>query len=313
MISILKTNNFTGKLEETEKIEKGVWINIVKPTTEEISKICMMLNITENFLLYPLDLAEKPHIDLDNDNTLITVDVPITQKQDRNIYGTIPLGMILVKDDYFVTISQYEVDAIKELLNNYKIFDVYTDKKSRLVFQLLYQISSDFIRYMGYISRDIDMFEKSLQKAMKNKELVLLFSFEKTMIYFNASLKANQSVLQKISRGRTLKLYDEDNDILDDTLIENRQAIEMVQTYSDILNGIIDIFGTIVSNNLNTVMKWLASVTVIIAIPTMIASFMGMNVKFPFISNVPAFYGIIAISIIATLIVTFILKKKDML
>jgi len=148
---------------------------------------------------------------------------------------------------------------------------------------------------------------------MSNDELLSLLDFEKTMIYFNASIKANQTVLQKINRGKFIRLYEEDEDILDDTLIENTQAIEMVQTYSEILNGIIDIFGTIVSNNLNTVMKFLTSITIIIAIPTMISSFGGMNVQYPYFGTKIGFTIIMISSVVATIIATLWFKKKDML
>jgi magnesium transporter len=152
-----------------------------------------------------------------------------------------------------------------------------------------------------------------MHKAMKNDELLSLLDFEKTMVYFNASIKANQTVLRKINRGKFIKLYEEDEDILDDTIIENTQAMEMVQTYSEILNGIIDIFGTIVSNNLNIVMKFLTSITIIIAIPTMISSFAGMNVEFPFFSTRLGFYIIMAMAVLATVIATLWFKKRDML
>jgi magnesium transporter len=314
MIEVLKTNVVTGKLEIVNDITKGVWVNIVQPTSDEIQYISHKLNVAENLLRYPLDIAEKAHIDTDNDNVLITVDVPITElKGNKKVYSTIPLGMLLVRDDYFITISQNRIDVINEVLTTVKMFDIYTDKKSRLVFQILYRVASDYIRYIGYISKDIDSFEKSMHKAMRNNELLSLLDFEKTMIYFNSSIKANQAVLRKINRGKFIKLYEEDEDILDDTIIENTQAIEMVQTYSEILNGIIDIFGTIVSNNLNTVMKFLTSITIIIAIPTMISSFIGMNVDFPFLTNTTGFYTIMGIAILATLLAAAWFKKKDML
>jgi magnesium transporter len=314
MIEVFKTSNITGKLEKQKDIEKGVWINLISPSTYEIEKICSIIGITENLIRYPLDIQEKAHIDEEEDSVLIAVDVPVTENKDKTkVYTTLPLGMIIVRDDYFVTVSQSRVDSIDEIINFSKSFDVCTEKKSRLVYQILYRIAADYIRYMGYISKDIDVFEKNMIKSMKNKELLSLLDFEKTMIYFNASLKANQAVLQKIGRGKFLKLYEEDEEILDDTIIENRQAIEMVQTYSDILNGIIDIFGTIISNNLNNVMKFLTSVTIIIAIPTMIASFIGMNVEFPFATNEIGFYSVMLISVIVAFVISFWLKKKDML
>lgn len=314
MIEVLKTNAITGKLENVKEITRGVWINIVAPTSDEIQFISHKLNVSENLLRYPLDIAEKAHIDTDEADVLITIDVPITEyRGNKKFYSTIPLGMLLVRDDYFVTISQQRVDVINQVLNTVKLFDIYTEKKSRLVFQILYSVASDYIKYIGYISKDIDTFEKRMLKSMKSSELSSLLDFEKTMIYFNASIKANQTVLRKINRGKYIKLYEEDEDILDDTIIENTQAMEMVQTYSEILNGIIDIFGTIISNNLNTVMKLLTSITIIMTIPTMVSSFLGMNVVFPFRVDVLGFYGVTAVTILITAIGAFWLKKKDML
>lgn len=314
MIEVLKTNTITGKLENVSEITKGVWVNIVEPTADEIQYISHKLNVAENLLRYPLDIAEKPHIDTDEESVLITIDVPITEfREKKKVYSTLPLGVLLVRDDYFLTISQSRIDVINEVLTSAKTFDIYTDKKSRLVFQILYRVASDYIRYIGYISKDIDSFEQSMHKAMKNDELLSLLDFEKTMIYFNASIKANQTVLQKINRGKYIKLYEEDEDILDDTIIENTQAMEMVQTYSEILNGIIDIFGTIVSNNLNTVMKFLTSVTIIIAIPTMISSFGGMNVEYPYFGTRMGFSLIMILAILGTIITVLWFKKKDML
>ena len=169
------------------------------------------------------------------------------------------------------------------------------------------------MKYMSYISNDIDEFEKTMNKSKKHKELLSLLDLEKSMIYFSTSLKANHIVLQKLQRGKYIKLYEEDEDLLEDTLIESRQAIEMITTYSEVLNGIIDIFGTIISNNLNVVMKILTSITLILAIPTLITSFLGMNLDFPFDTSSVGFYGVLGIIIIATICVTLLLKKKDMM
>jgi len=314
MIEIFKTNKENGKLDKISVPENGCWINMVKPTSEEIKVISDLVKIDEQTIKYPLDISEKAHIDEEDDSVLIVVDSPVTEiKNEERIYTTLPLGMIVLRDDIIITVSQVKINAIEKMKikarNNY----VETEKKSRLVFQILFDIAQDYIRYLTYINKDIEMFEEHMSKSMRNKELQRIMKFEKSMIYFNASVKGNQVVLEKLNRGKSIKLYEEDEDILEDTIIENRQAIEMIQTYSDILNGIIDIFGTMVSNNLNIVMKTLTSITVIISIPTMVSSFLGMNVDFPFNTTVVGFYEVIVISIIATIGVTLWLNKKNML
>ena len=313
MVDIYITDPKTRNFNKIEKPVKGCWINMVSPTDNEIRKISRSVRIKEHLLRYPLDIAEKAHIDTEDDSILIIVDSPATEtKNNQKIYTTMPLGMIIVRDEIFITISQVKINSVYKVLSENK-FNVQTDKKSRFTFQILYSIAQDYIRYLTYINKDLDKFENQMLKTMSNKELLKMVTFEKTMVYFNASVKGNQVVLEKLKKGKVLPLYDEDEDILEDTLIENRQAIEMIQTYSEILNGIVDMFGTIVSNNLNTVMKWLTSITLVISIPTMIASFMGMNVDFPFNTSTVGFYGVILISIIVTLIITIILKKKDLL
>lgn len=315
MINIYKTNAQTGRIQIIEKPVKGCWINLEKPTEQEIKNIAMTVDIDEQLLRYPLDLAEKAHIDTEDTEVLIVVDAPVTEidENDKKSYVTMPLGMIVVRDEIFITISPVKIDVVESILTNNKVNYIQTDKKSRFVFQILYGIAQDYIRYLTYISKDLDKFEKHMEKSMRNKELLNMMSFEKTMIYFSASVKANQVVLEKLNKGKSIKLYEEDEDILEDTLIENRQAIEMIQTYSEILNGIVDMFGTMVSNNLNTVMKILTSITIIISIPTMIASFFGMNVTFPFDTSKGGFYPVVFVSIVVTLLTTLFLKKKDML
>ena len=208
MIDIYKTNLKTGRLDKIDTPIKGCWINIVKPTDSEIEKIAKEVGVKERVLRYPLDIAEKAHIDVEDDSVLIVVDSPATEKKhNTKIYTTLPIGMILVRDDIFITISQEKINSIEAILNNKKEYYVHTDKKSRFVFQLLYDIAQDYIRYLTYINQDIEIFENHMEKSMRNKELMRLLHFEKCMIYFNASVKGNQVVLEKLNRGKAIKLY----------------------------------------------------------------------------------------------------------
>lgn len=313
MVDIYMTDIEAKNLKKVEKPTKGCWINMVAPTDNEIRKISRSVRIKEHLLRYPLDIAEKAHIDVEDNSILIVVDSPATEfKDNQKIYTTMPLGMIIVRDEILITISQVKINSVyKVLKESNNILETY--KKSRVIFSVLYNIAQDYIRYLTFINKDLDEFENHMLKTMSNKELLKVMNFEKTMVYFNASVKGNQVVLEKLNKGKILQLYEDDEDVLDDTLIENRQAIEMIQTYSEILNGIVDMFGTIVSNNLNTVMKWLTSITLVISIPTMIASFMGMNVDFPFNTGKIGFYSVICGSIAITSLIAYMLKKKDLL
>lgn len=315
MIKILKNTEQDKKLKELNKIEKGCWIDLEKPTEKEISYVVEATGVDEMLLKCALDEEETSHIDTEEDQILVSINMPITEKNKRGkVYTTMPLGILVVRDDYVITISS-EKFSLLEMLTKKKtiVGEIATYKKSRLAFQLIYITSVEFLKYLTYISKDMETFEDNLTKTMSNKELLKLINYQKSMIFFNTALKTNQSVMERLRRGKLIKLYEEDEDILEDAVIENRQAIEMAATYSEILNGMTDIFGTVVSNNLNNVMKLLTSITLIISIPTLIASIMGMNVEFPFNTGVYGFYAVVGVTAIITVIVAIWLKKKDML
>ncbi|MCI8640588.1 MAG: magnesium transporter CorA family protein [Clostridia bacterium] len=315
MLKIYNTNLETNKIEEIKEFQKGSWISLVSPSEAEIKKVCESLNIQEDFIRDALDFEEKARIDKEEDDntTLFVVDVPIIEKnEDNEIYTTMPLGMIVVRDDYFITVCLRKNKIIEDFEKR-KVKDFQTYKKSKLIFQILYLNSSYYLSYLKQINKETEIAEYILKNSMKNKELLKLLSLEKSLVYFTTSLKSNELVMEKTMRGKIIKLYEEDEEILEDAITENRQAIEMSKIYSDILNGTMDAYASIISNNLNGVMKFLTSITIVLAIPTMISSFWGMNVELPFQMNRFGFPIMLAISIVLTLIVTWWLKKKDML
>lgn len=315
MIKILKNTEENKILQELDEIQKGCWIDLEKPTQKEIDYVIERTGVDEILLKYALDEEETSHIDTEEDQVLVSINMPIVEKnKNGKLYTTMPLGILVVRDDYIITISSEKFSLIEVLKKKKSIVgEIGTYKKSRLAFQLVYVTAVEFLKYLTYISRDMDNFEENLTKSMSNKELLKLINYQKSMIFFNTALKTNQAVMERLRRGKYIKLYEEDEDILEDAVIENRQAMEMATTYSEILNGMTDIFGTIVSNNLNNVMKLLTSITLIISIPTLIASIMGMNVEFPFNTGIYGFYGIMGITIVTTILVAMWLNKKDML
>lgn len=315
MIKIYNTNLKSGKLEKTEKFKKGSWINLLNPTEDEIKKVCESIKIKEDFIRDPLDFEEKARIDTeeDDDTILFVIDVPIIEKNDENyIYTTMPLGMIVVRDDYIITASLRKNEIIEDF-EKQKVKDFQTFKKSRMILQILYLNASYYLKYLKQINKETELAEKRLKDSMKNKELLTLLNSSKSLVYFTTSLKSNEIVMEKTIRGKTIKLYDDDEDILEDSITENRQAIEMADTYRSILSESMDAYSSIISNNLNGVMKFLTSITIVLAIPTMVSSFWGMNVGLPFQNNRFGFLIMVAISIVLTLSVTWWLKKKDML
>ncbi len=314
MVNIYYTNTNSNKTEIVKEYKKGSWINMVSPTEQEIKNVCTNLNIKDDFIRYSLDAEEKARIDMEDDGTMLfIVDIPIIEKEnDSEIYTTMPIGMIIVRDDYFITVSLKNNSIIRELKNKMNK-NIITYKKSRLIFQILYQNSATFLNLLKKINKETEIAENVLKNSMKNKELLKLLSLEKSLVYFTTSLKANEVVMEKTLRGKIIKLYEEDEDILEDAIIENKQAIEMSKIYSDILNGTMDAYASIISNNLNGVMKFLTSITIVLSIPTMVASFWGMNVKVPMQDNVFGFLIITLVSILAAIIAMIWLKRRDML
>ena len=315
MLKIYNTDMETNKLEEIKEFRKGSWINLVNPSENEIKKVCENINIQEDFIRDALDYEEKARIDTEeDDNTILfVIDVPVIEKNEENdMYSTMPLGMIVVRDDFFITVSLRKNKVIEDFEKR-KIKNFQTYKKTRFIFQIFYLNSSYFLNYLKQINKETEIAEYILKNSMKNKELLKLLSLEKGLVYFATSLKSNEIVMEKTMRGKIVKLYDDDEDILEDAIIENRQAIEMAQIYTNILNGTLDAYASIISNNLNGVMKFLTSITIVLAIPTMISSFWGMNVKLPFENSPLGFVIMVFIAVVLTLVVTWWLKRKDML
>ncbi len=315
MLKIYNTNMETNKLEEIKEFRKGSWINLVNPSENEIKRVCESINIQEDFIRDALDYEEKARIDEEeDDNTILfVIDVPVIEKsEDNDIYSTMPLGMIVVRDDFFITVSLRKNKVIEDFEKR-KIKNFQTYKKTRFIFQIFYLNASYFLNYLKQINKETEIAEYILKNSMKNKELLKLLSLEKGLVYFATSLKSNEIVMEKTMRGKIVKLYDDDEDILEDAIIENRQAIEMAQIYNNILNGTMDAYASIISNNLNGVMKFLTSITIVLAIPTMISSFWGMNVKLPFENSPIGFIIMVFIAVVLTLVVTWWLKRKDML
>lgn len=315
MLKIYNTGKDTNKFEEINTFEKGSWINLVNPSEEEIKKVCDNLQIQEDFIRDSLDFEEKARIDIEEDDgtILFVVDVPIIEKtKDGNdIYTTMPLGMIVVRDDFFITVA-LKKNKVISTFEKTRIKNFQTYKKSRFIFQILYLNASYFLSYLKQINKETEIAEYILKNSMRNKELLKMLNLEKGLIYFMTSLKSNEVVMEKTLRGRIIKLYEDDEDILEDAITENRQAIEMAKIYSDILNGSMEAYGSIISNNLNGVMKTLTSITIVLAVPTMISSFWGMNVSLPFEHSPFGFAIMIIIALLTTILVTWWLKKKDM-
>ena len=312
MIKMYNTDINTNITEETKDLKKGNWINMISPTEEEIQRVCAALQIKQDFIRYSLDEEEKARIDTEDDDntTLYIIDIPVIESdRTRRVYVTMPIGVIFVRDDYIITVSQKNNDIIKEI----KTENVITYKKSRFLLQILYANSKKFLSLLYKINKELESTENKLKNSLQNEGLLKMLDLEKSLVYFTTSLQSNEGVMEKTTRGKIIKLYEEDEDLLEDAIIENKQAIEMAKIYSDILSGTMDTYASIISNNLNAVMKILTSVTFILAIPTLIASIWGMNVELPFQREPLGFLIITVFSIIMCIVATIWLKRKRML
>lgn len=316
MLKIYKSLE-SGPLQELslKTLESGAWINIVDPTPYELKVVSNLTEVEPDFLRSALDDEERSHIDIEDDSVMILTNVPVVR--DQGSYDTLPLA-IIVTEDYIITVCLEETPVLSYF--NEKSARLFrTFKKTRFLFQVLYRSATFYLRYLRQISKQSDEIESKLRHSMKNQEILKLLELQKALTFFNASLRSNGAVLDKLMRLRTttsmqpmLKYYEEDEDLLEDVIIENKQAREMVEMYSKIMARLADTFSSIISNNLNQVMKFLAAVTILLAIPTVISSFFGMNVPVPMSDSPSAFVCISGIAGMLAAMCGILLWKRDM-
>ncbi|MDK2888145.1 MAG: magnesium transporter [Thermoanaerobacter sp.] len=320
---MLKIYKSVGEVlvESKELGEKGSWVNLVNPTREEIEEVVHRLALPVNFLEYPLDEEESSRIEVEEGCVLIIIRVPIIRD---NTYDTIPLGIIITENN-IITICLEDLAIISEF-SSCRIKGFYTFKKTRFLLQIFYKTAIHYLRYLRQIDKRSEEIQQKLHSSTQNKELIKLFSLEKSLVYFTTSLRANGIVMEKLLKSHLakdaeslevnvglIKMYEEDEDLLEDVITENKQAIEMSEVYADILSSTMDAFASIISNNQNMVVKFLTSVTIILMIPTMLFSLYGMNVELPFQNSEGAFLGIVFLSVILSIITLFVFRKRDIL
>jgi magnesium transporter len=309
MIYYFKGNDRTGIVEIEEPIE-GSWINVINPTEIEIEKI-KGLGIPLDFITYSLDLDERPRTEKEDDGTmLILIKIPFFKGDNLDVpYTTIPLGLIF-NEKLVVTICKQSNTILDELLKSkYKGFS--TAKRIRFILHFLLLTAAKYLSYLKKIDQHVDLVEDKLQASMRNKEVLELLKYQKSLVYFKTALKSNELMLERLQKTPLFHKYDEDEDLLEDVLTENQQAIEMVAIAENILSSTMDAFASIISNNLNVLMKFLASVTIVLSIPTIVTSYFGMNVAIPFANTPWAYLAIIALFVVVCLVVVWIFIRKN--
>ena len=302
------------KLINTDNIKVKSWIDLVSPSTNEVKEVVEKTGISKDIIVKLLDEEELPRIEKRSEETVIILDTPyLVDNSTKHKYKTNPLGIIISEKGYLITISLNEQPFL-DYFKNTDIENFRTKDKSNFILQIFIMVAGIYQKELTSINEYINSKEKVLLKSTNNKELVNLLDIEKTLVYFITSLKANEIALEKVAKGTIITIDKNNEELLSDALIETKQAIEMATIYREILSSMTDTYATIISNNLNDVMKFLASITIVCSIPTMVASFIGMNVPLGSIGDSPfSFILIIIVSVLLSLIIAYILKRKNML
>ena len=309
MINIYKSSE-AGLVTLNEPLE-GSWINVLDPTPEEYAWM-ENLGIPRDYISYPLDVDERSRVERENGELLIVLRVPLFNGKNADIpYSTIPLGIILT-DKYLVTVCKQENSIVQDMIRG-RARGLSTPKRFRFILRLLLLTATTYLNYLREITKTVDALEDQLQLSTRNKEVYELLKYQKSLTYFTTALKSNELMMERLQRSSLFKTYPEDDDLLEDVITENQQAIEMTNITSNILSSMMDAFASIISNNLNAVMKFLASITIIVSLPTLISSFYGMNVKLPFMNQPWAFLFTVVLAVVITVAVGLFFAKKDWL
>ncbi len=307
MITIYKSSE-TG-LITLDQHTSGSWINVVNPTAQELDDL-QQLGIPSDYLTYPLDLDERARTERENGEVLIVLRIPYYQGQSVDIpYTTLPLGIVM-SEEYVLTISRFENELTREMISG-RLKNLMTHKRNRFVLRILLATATKYLTYLREITKAVDILEDQLQQSTRNKEVLELLKYQKSLTHFSTALKSNELMMERLHRSRIFQTYPDDEDLLEDVLTENQQAIEMNSITSNILSSMMDAFASIISNNLNGVMKFLASITILLSLPSLLASFFGMNVHLPFENAPQAFLLIILICVLIGAIAAYIFWKRD--
>jgi magnesium transporter len=296
-------------LETIDEIVKNCWINVVDPTPDELAQL-RALEIPPEFITYPLDLDERPRVEREEGYTLILLRVPYHQGDASDLpYITVPLGIVL-NGQWIMTICRYDHEILHEFVAG-KIRGLATAKRNRFILHLLLSAANKYLSNLRDINKIVEGLEDQLQMSMRNRELLGLLKYQKSLVYFTTALKANELMMERLHRSGFFRTYPDDEDLLEDVITENQQAIEMTNIASNILSSMMDAFASIINNNMNIVIKFLTAITIVLTLPTVITSFYGMNVRLPLQDWPFASWLILGASLVIAVFVVFTLLKRD--
>ena len=298
--------------EEIPEFVEGCWVSLVDPTPEEVEAIHQELAVPHDFITSSLDPGEIPRAEKEDGVHLIIIRVPLDIGKEADIpYTTVPLSIVMT-DGVVLTASKVRNPVVEELASG-RIRSFDTGKRNRFLLRLLLETGKQFLRYLSEINREVERLEDKLQMSLRNREVLELLKYQKSLTHFTTALRADELVMARLQKGQLFQMYPEDEDLVEDVLTEIGQAIQVTDISTGILSQMMDAFASIISNNLNVVLKFLASVTILLSVPTLIASLYGMNVDLPLDEHPLAFALILAVSVAISLIVVVVFWRKDWL
>ncbi len=307
MLKFFKTQE-DGKIDRLEAFEQKCWVDLVNPTDDELEDACALTGVPEEMLRAALDEEETARVERDEGALLCLLDTPIiTDTDEGDTYETIPLALIH-NERCIVTVSLRGNSVLGDFISNRTIVD--TSKPVFFILSFMMGNAKRFLSNLRQLDKKSLRLQAELHRSMKNQELIQLLGIENSLVYFSTSLSANLNVYNKLERFPSITGNEEYQDLFDDVVIETRQAMEMCNIYRDILSGTMDAYASVISNNLNVVMKLLAVITLVISVPTLIASLWGMNVPVPFAQLSWGFWLVLGISIVVTGVVSFFIIRS---
>jgi magnesium transporter len=314
MMKIYKNDLDDSVVHVCSQIEDDSWVRLVNPTDKEIEEVSSKVGIPTTLISQVLVEKELPRIKQIPGAVLVVMDVPyMKDKSIKNKYITCPLGIIICDNLHVITVSLQEHAFMDEFAKG-NVETFFTYKKSRFLIQIFLKASEVYLSTLSLIDEDIQKMEKNTYYSTNNRVLINFLNMQKTLVYFLTSLQANSHVLERLYTDEILTMYDEDKVLLGDAVIENKQCIETSIVFRDILDSTMDTYGSIISNNLNVIMKFLAGITIVFSIPTMISSFLGMNVPLGVIGQSDySFLVVCIVSFLVSFVIACWLKKRNML
>ena len=299
-------------LEQIHEFAEGCWVSLVDPTPAEIEEIHQKLAIPQDFITSSLDLGEIPRAEKEAGIHLIIIRVPVDVGKESDIpYTTVPLSIVMT-DGVVLTSSKIRNPVVEEMASG-RVRSLDTAKRNRFLLRVLLETGKQFLHYLSEINREVELLEDKLQMSLRNREVLGLLKYQKSLTLFTTALRSDELVMARLQKGQLFQMYPEDEDLLEDVLTEIGQAIQMTDVSTGILSQMMDAFASIISNNLNVVMKFLASATIILALPTLIASIYGMNLNLPFQRHPQAFFITMGTAVLISLVVVVVFIRKDWL